>query len=404
MVLDALLKVVGAGGVVWLVIRSLRRSDDPPRLIFKWLLSAGMILGLIWIYHRYISDAGAMGAFLGVALGGMTGLMLFAVWRHSLAAIVAKPFEAMYTGGGEEPEPKPFYSIARARQKQGKYEAAMAEIHKQLQRFPADVEGQLFLAQVQAEDMKDIPAAERTVERLCEQAGHAPANIASALHSMADWHLKIARDPDAARRDLEKLVSLVPDTQFAVSAAQRLAHIGNPEMVLSPGDRKKFVVVEGEQHIGLLKDPSPLKRVEADPATLAAGYVKHLEDHPLDTEARENLAVIYFEHYNRLDLATDQLEQMIAHPNQPARLVVRWLNLLADLQARAGAGYEAVRATLQRIIDRDPKLAAAELARKRIAMLKLELKAQETNKSVRLGAYEQNIGLKRGAKPPSKGA
>ena len=160
-VLDALLKVVGAGGVVWLVIRSLRRSDDRPRLIFKWLLSAGMIGGLAWIYHRYIADTNsAIVAFLGVALGGMTSLMLFVVWRNSVVAIVARPFEAMYTGGGEEAEPKPFYSIARARQKQGKYEAAIAELRKQLQRFPADVEGQLFLAQIQAEDMKDIPAAE----------------------------------------------------------------------------------------------------------------------------------------------------------------------------------------------------------------------------------------------------
>ncbi len=387
-----------------MVIRSLRRSDDPARLIFKWLLSVGMILGFIWICRKYIAGAGAIGTFFGVALGGMTSLMLFIVWRNSVVAIVAKPFEAMYTGGGEEPEPRPFYSIARARQKQGKYEEAVAEIRRQLQRFPSDVEGQFFLAQVQAEDMKDIPAAERTIERFCEQSGHAPANFAFALQSMDDWHLKIAQDPDAARRDLEKLLGLVPDTEFSARAAQRIAHLASPEMVLSPYDRKKFVVVEGERHLGLLKDQSHLKPVEADPGKKAADYVKHLEQHPLDTEARENLAVIYFEHYHRLDLAADQLEQMIAQHNQPARLVVRWLNLLADLQARAGAGYEIVRATLQRIIDRDPKVAAAELARKRIAMLKLELKAQEANKSVQLGTYEQNIGLKRGATSPQQHA
>jgi hypothetical protein len=100
--------------------------------------------------------------------------------------------------------------------------------------------------------------------------------------------------------------------------------------------------------------------------------VKHLEQHPLDTEARENLAIIYADHYRRLDLATDQLEQLIQGPNQPAKLITHWLNLLADLQIRGGAAYETVRDTLQRIVDRAPNLAAAELARHRLALLKLE--------------------------------
>ena len=87
---------------------------------------------------------------------------------------------------------------------------------------------------------------------------------------------------------------------------------------------------------------------------MAAECVKHLEQHPLDTEAREKLAVIYADHYGRLDLAAGELEQMIAQPNQPGRLVVHWLNLLADLQIRRGAGFEVARQTLQRIVDRDP--------------------------------------------------
>ena len=63
---------------------------------------------------------------------------------------------------------------------------------------------------------------------------------------------------------------------------------------------------------------------------------------------------------------------MIEQPNQPGRLVVHWLNLLADLQIRSGADHETVRQTLQRIIDRDPNAAAAEIARNRLGLLKLE--------------------------------
>jgi hypothetical protein len=85
---------------------------------------------------------------------------------------------------------------------------------------------------------------------------------------------------------------------------------------------------------------------------------------------------------------------MIQSPTQPAKSIVRWLNLLADIQIRHGANYDTVRQTLQRIIDRDPKLAAAENARKRIDLLKLELKAHEKPAPVKLGTYEQRLGLK----------
>jgi hypothetical protein len=79
---------------------------------------------------------------------------------------------------------------------------------------------------------------------------------------------------------------------------------------------------------------------------------------------------------------------------------VRWLNLLADLQVRSGVDYDTVRATLQRIVDLNPNLAAAENARKRIELLKLEMKGKQASASVKLGTYEQNIGLKRARRDP----
>jgi len=57
--------------------------------------------------------------------------------------------------------------------------------------------------------------------------------------------------------------------------------------------------------------------------------------------------------------------------------------------------YEAARAALERIIELYPKFAPAENARQRIAHLRLELKGRENKEAVKLGEYEQNIGLKR---------
>jgi len=91
-----------------------------------------------------------------------------------------------------------------------------------------------------------------------------------------------------------------------------------------------------------------------------------------------------------------QLEQLIALPNQPKRQMARWLNLIADLQVREGGDLASAKAALERLIEIFPDSPAANLARNRIELLKLELKAREKSQTVRLGSYEQNIGLKRG--------
>ena len=389
------LLVIALGFIGWVFVRCLKRSDDPARLIFKWILTVPVVLGMLfWVGPLATQSEG--GAFIGVPLIAACGLVLTAIWRHNLAELAAKPFTSLFDGGSEPPTPKPAYSIAQSRQKKGNYLEAVAELRKQLDRFPTDVEGQMLLAQIQAEDLKDLQAAELTIERFCAQPGHARQNIVFALYSLADWHLQIGQDREAAQRDLQKVIDLFPESEFALGAAQRIAHLGSTEMLLAPEDRKKFVVTEGVRNLGLLHDWGHLKPAEANPEQLAAEYVKHLERHPLDMEAREKLAIIYADHYGRMDLATGELEEMIAHPHQPGRLVVHWLNLLADLQVRHGADYEAVRETLQRIVDRAPDGAAAELARHRLALLKLEMKSNDKSQAVKLGTYEQNIGLKRG--------
>jgi tetratricopeptide (TPR) repeat protein len=386
--------IIGAVGFV--VVRSVLKAEDPARMILKWLVTLGVAVFMIWVAIPALLQDG-YAALHGLSLVLICAVVMVATWRHNIASLVADPIGALYDGGTTPPDPHPAYSVALARQKQGRYLEAIAEIRKQLDRFPTDIEGQLLLAQIQAEDLKDLPAAEITIQHFCEQPGHAPQNIVFALYSLADWHRKIGQDLEAARRDLERVIALLPDSEFSLGAAHRIAHLGGPKMLLPPHEREKFIVAEGAQNLGLLHSQAHLRPVEPDPAQVAADYVKHLEQHPLDTEAREKLAVIYADHYKRLDLATDQLEQLIQEPHQPAKLVVHWLNLLADLQVRSGTDYETIRQTLQRIVDRDPNFAGAEIARHRLALLKLELKAKEKSQAVKLGSYEQNIGLKQGS-------
>jgi len=382
-----------------LAILSVRKSDEPRRAIAKWLLTLLLSL-LMYFYIWPMTNEGGQTTFSAIGLTVACGLIMLVTWRNELGTFLLEPITSLYDGGGAPPEPRPLYSIAQAKQKRGHYQEAVLEIQKQLVRFPTDLEGHILQAQIQAENLQDLPGAYATIQAFCAQPGHAPKNIAFALSSLADWQLQFGADQQAARRSLEQIITQLPETEFALVAAQRIAHLGSPEMMLPPTERHKYTVPESIRRFGLVNPPEPIKPAEKDPAQLAVEYVRHLEQYPLDAEAREQLASIYADHYNRLDLATDQLEQLVQQPNRPPKLVTRWLNLLADLQIRSGADYETVKQTLQRIIDLAPEYAAAANARKRIGLLKLELKGKQLNEDVKLGTYEQNLGLKgQGTRP-----
>src|SRR5213594_3494392 len=146
-------------------------------------------------------------------------------------------------------------------------------------------------------------------------------------------------------------------------AAHRIAHLGTTESLVAAHEREAIRMRPGVHNIGLLKSSSSLQKQAEDPAAQAAEYVKHLEEHPLDAEVREKLALIYAEHYQRLDLATEQLEQLIQQPNQPGKLQARWLNLLAGLHIDYGHDFELAKGALQRIIDFHAGTALAAMAR-----------------------------------------
>jgi tetratricopeptide (TPR) repeat protein len=387
-----LLIILGLAG--WVLLRSFKRSEDPPKLIFKWILTAIVL----WFYFTVAVPSLARGgydAIYGLIIALISGLVMAVTWRHSFIDLVANPIASLYDGGKEEVEPKPYYSIALSKRKLNKPLEAIVEIRKQLAQFPNDFEGVTLLANIQAEDMKDLTSAEITFNHFCDQPEAPPKQIAAAFTQLADWHLKIAQDTDSARVALEKIIARFPDTELSLAAAQRIAHLGGTEkMLLSAHDRQAVFVPEGVKSAGLRDSLEDLIHEETDPAKLAADFVKHLEQHPHDIEAREKLAIIYARDYKRLDLATLELAQLINEPNEPAKRVAYWLNLLADLQIHGGADYDAVRATLEKIIGRFPDLPVAELARSRLNLLKLEIKGKQETPDKKLGVYEQNIGLK----------
>ena len=383
--------------VGYVLFRSLRRSASPRALVGKWIATVAIVWFMVWKLAPLVWE-GALQAFVVMHLVALCALGVAAIWRHSIAAVISRPFGSLYDGGEEQMQAQPAYSIAQAKRNRGKYPEAVSVIRQQLEKFPHDLEGHLLLADIQAQNLNDLAGAEVTLRRYCRQPKLAPVAIAAALNALADLHLKHAQDPDAARAALESIIEILPDSEWETQAAQRIAHLADRKFLVETHEGRTIAIPPGSPDIGLRSGRAATAPAEPDPERLAEEYVSQLEKHPLDTEAREKLALIYADHYGRLDLAADQLEQLISAPNQPARRVVHWLNFLADLQVRHGAGYETVRQTLMRIIERFPGAAAAQTAQNRLDHLRLELKVQQKSQTVRLGSYEKDAGLKRG--PP----
>jgi tetratricopeptide (TPR) repeat protein len=372
------------------IIYMLKKSAEPSKIFYKLLFTVPFVAGCLWLGPRILFGGPFLIVFMAVVMSFM--------WTPHIGEWLANPISSLFDGGSEPPERKPFYSVAMTRRNRGKPREAIEEIRRQLESFPNDFEGIMLLARIQAEDLADLAGAEVTLDHFCNARGLPVVQKAAAYTQLADWHLKISRDADAARAALQKIIARFPDTESALHAEQRIAHLVEAEkMLLAKHDRPNVELQEGVQNVGLLDSTEFLRPKEVEPGKLAAVYVKHLELHPRDTEIREKLALIYGQEFKRLDLATMELQQLINEPKHKPKQVAHWLNLLANLQVELGAEMETVRATLGQIVGRFPDLPIADLAQRRLARLENEFKGLRQSASVKLGTYEQNIGLKYGA-------
>lgn len=369
------------GFIAVLFVRAFRRSEDPVKLLVKWVVT-GICAGLIgWL----ASGSGPFGAVYAVLISVPFAIVLAFIWGPHIGRMLASPITSAMDGGGEEPDPVPLYSTAEALRRRGKFRESIYALQEQLQKFPTDFTGQFMLAEIQAENLNDLQAAQTTIHRICEQKNHSPANVMFALNSLADWYLKYAQDPEAAREPLEQIIRRLPDTEFARTAANRIAHLGSSSVLLQSHEPDKIQLKPGVEYLGQLKDQSHLLPKEKSFEEETSQLTAQLDKHPLDNEARERLAVIYARHYGRLDLAGEQIEQLVALPGESPKHVARWLHLLANLQIEATNRTDLAQQTLRRIVDLFPNQALAAMAEERISSLALELRHFEKTRVVKFG-------------------
>jgi outer membrane protein assembly factor BamD (BamD/ComL family) len=171
-------------------------------------------------------------------------------------------------------------------------------------------------------------------------------------------------------------------------------------MLAEQKERPRLVLTHHDAYIGLRGEVADPRPPAEEPPAAAARFVNRLTEFPQDAEAREELAKIYADHYHRMDLASDQIEQLISTTGAGQKEVTRWLNLLADLHLRVDQDRSGAEAALRRVVSLYPKSAVASQAETRIAYLDSEMLKNKTSQALKLGSYEDNMGLNKKAEEP----
>lgn len=386
--------MLGVGGAIFLVLHFLKKSDDPARLVCKWVVT-GIIVGFILLKLGPATQVSG-GAFM-VPFIAACGLVLGILWAPTVAGFFGGALGSLYDGGDVASEPCPLYSRAEALRKRGQFDQAMAAVLDQLDLFPHDVQGHLLLAEIQADNLGDHASAEATLERLISQKDHHPKNIALALNYLADWRVKKG-DLEGARQAMERIISLFPDSEQSHKAAQRLAHLSPQADVIAAHYHQPIhlKVRARSSNPGGSTGSTPAEEEAMLPARerpLIERLLDQLELNPDDNEARERLASEYAHDETLYDLARGQLQRLVDQKHAPPRQVIRWLNLLADLEVKAG-DTEAAGAALKKVAELFPNSALAENARKRLTVLALEFKGKQKSQAIKLGSYPKRFGLR----------
>jgi hypothetical protein len=287
-----------------------------------------------------------------------------------------------------QPEQKrvPIYSRAIAAINFDKYEEAEKAVIHELESCEDDFDGWMMLAELYAHQFSDLPAAEELLRQTCEHPGTTASQFAVAHHRLADWQLKFAQDPDAARAALEEICRRHPRSHLDRMARLRINQL--------PASREEWIAQQGVKKIRLHTLSGLTKDFAATPATKMSYHeafarsqqcVQRLKTNPNDVAAREELARLWAEELDQVDMAEEQLNLLLAMPGAVPAKAAEWLGLLASWHLRFPQDLVAARTAMERLIRQYPQSPQAFAAQRRLNLLDLESKMREA-----VGAHHEH--------------
>jgi len=267
----------------------------------------------------------------------------------------------------------PSYARAVARMKFGKYKDAEREVLVELEKSADNVEGWMMLADLYANHFNDLPEADRTIRELCSQPNIISIQVSLALHRLADWHLNLAQNPASARSALEEICGRLPGTHFARMARQRIDRLpATREELREQQKPKTFKLPALSDELEETQADAPMASNPREATAQADRLVERLKFDPNDAEAREQFATILAECLGETELAIEQLDLLLAMPDQPVRKSAEWLARSAAWQMKHRHDPAAARVRLERLVREFPQTPQAFAAQRRLNLMEVD--------------------------------
>jgi hypothetical protein len=321
-------------------------ASDRKEWLTVSLLMGLLALPFVWLLLRWTGWPGL----------GLAGICLLIPNVHCTAGLLPRK------------PPKPTYSRAIARIQMGKYNEAEWAVIEELERCEHDFEGWMMLADLYATRFQDLASAEETIYSLCAQPGMTGVQIATALHKLATWHLEKGENPAAARAAMQVLCEGLPDTHFA-----RMARVRMEQM---PASVEELRQQKNPRKIRISTVGDPLDRIESEPACsresavlTARQCVEQLNRNPNDVLAREEFARTMAEFLGKPRVGIEQLELLLAMPDQPESRRAGWMSLAGRWELDRLEDKAAGRQRLRQILREYPESVQAFAAQRRLSLL-----------------------------------
>jgi len=215
--------------------------------------------------------------------------------------------------------------------------------------------------------------AEQTILELCSQPKTTSSQMAVALHRLADWQLKLTKDPAAAKRTLLKICERLPGTHLAHMAQLRIDQLpaSAAELKEQQSSRPIPLPALGDQ----MDEPVPAGPIDRDAATKAANsYVEQLKQNPNNVAAREKFARVLTERLEKPLLGIEQVELLLEMPDRSTAERAGWLGLIAAWHLKYCHDIQSGQAVLERILREFPDTPQAFMARRRLELLARQLR------------------------------
>jgi tetratricopeptide (TPR) repeat protein len=343
----------------WLMTGLIKRAKNKEDLVVAMVVWSPVLLPLWWFFSTLLGWSG---------MGLVFVLWLWPLMQYSLNVVFV-------------PKSSPSYSHAIGKMKFGKYGEAEIAIISELERCESDFDGWMMLADLYAHQFNDLAEAEKTIYDLCDEPETTLSQISVALHRLADWHLKLNGDPLKARRVLEEICGRMPGTHLALMARQRINQIPTtsaefaeqqtPRKVAMPALNESFAEAAEEKI-------SPIDRETA--MASVNQLVEKLRQDPNDVSTREKLAKVFAGQLGKYDLAIEQLELLIAMPEQSPEKAAEWLAWMAAWEIKQRGEGDGARKILERLIRDFPQSAQAFAAQRRLSLMSMNEKMQQRKK------------------------